>query len=220
MLSKPARLLLAAAALLLSAAFVFPLWRINLIAPQYPEGLGLLIKVNTVTGVEPQDLQNINGLNHYIGMKAIVPDSIPELKLMPIALGALMLSGLVVAALGRRTLARAWVALFLIGSLAGMADFWYWQYDYGHNLDVENAPIKVPGMSYQPPLFGSKQLLNFTATSWPGLGGLAAFGSLALAGFALVLDARGRRDEDEPLARPRTPTPAGPPVLGASGGTR
>jgi copper chaperone NosL len=201
MMSKPVRLLFAAAALMLVGAFVFPLWRIALIAPQYPEGLGLLIRVNTVTGVEPQDLQNINGLNHYIGMKAIEPDSIPELTLMPIALGALLLSGLAVAVLGRRALARAWVAIFFIGSLAGLADFWYWQYDYGHNLDVENAPIKVPGMSYQPPLFGSKQLLNFTATSWPALGGLAAFGSLALAAGALLVDARTRR------ATSSSPTP-------------
>jgi len=220
MLSKTARLLLATSALLLVGTFLFPLWRIALIAPQYPEGLGLLIKVNTVTGVEPQDLQNINGLNHYIGMKAIEPDSIPELTLMPIALAALMLSGLAVAWLGRRSLAKAWVALFFIGSLAGLADFWYWQYDYGHNLDVENAPIKVPGMSYQPPLFGRKQLLNFTATSWPDLGGMAAFASLAVAMGALVVDARGRRDAESPAVPSPAPADAAPPALGTTGGAR
>lgn len=186
MLSRTSRMLLAASALLLTVAFLFPLWRISLQAPQYPEGLGLEIRVNTVTGVKPQDLQNINGLNHYIGMKVIEPDSIPELRLMPLALGGLLVSGLLVAAYGRRTLARVWVAIFLLGSLAGVADFWYWQYDYGHNLDVENAPIKVPGMTYQPPLFGTKKLLNFTATSWPAAGGWAAFGALALAVIAVT----------------------------------
>ena len=191
MLARPARLMLAVASLLLVAAFLLPLWRITLQAPQYPEGLGLEIHVNTVTGVKPQDLQNINGLNHYIGMKAIEPDAIPELRFMPMALGALIVTGLLVAAIGRRGLARAWVALFLIGSLAGLADFWYWQYDYGHNLDVENAPIKVPGMTYQPPLFGTKKLLNFTATSWPGFGGWAAFASLALAMVAVRPERRG-----------------------------
>ena len=190
MLHTRSRLLLAASALLLGAAFLFPLWRITLQAPQYPEGLGLEIRVNTVTGVRPQDLQNINGLNHYIGMKAIEPDAIPELTLMPLALGALMIAGIVVAAVGRRSLARAWVALFLVGSIAGLADFWYWQYDYGHHLDVENAPIKVPGMTYQPPLFGTKQLLNFTATSWPGLGGWAAFVSLGVGVGVLLADRR------------------------------
>ncbi len=192
MLRTPHRLLLALSALLLLAAFVFPLWRISLVAPQYPEGLGMLIRVNTVTGVEPHHLENINGLNHYIGMKRIVPDAIPELRIMPWALGALLLTGLGVAALGNRRLARAWTVLFLVGSIAGVADFWRWQYDYGHNLDWENAPIKIPGMSYQPPLIGSKQLLNFTATSWPGLGGLAAFASLGLAIGVLVHDGRTR----------------------------
>jgi copper chaperone NosL len=38
---------------------------------------------------------------------------------------------------------------------------------------MENAIIKIPGMSYQPPLIGSKQILNFTAHSWPGSGGYA-----------------------------------------------
>ena len=219
MLSKSARLLLAAASVLLVAAFLFPLWRITLQAPQYPEGLGLEIHVNTVTGVKPQDLQNINGLNHYIGMQAIVPDSIPELRLMPIALGALLVSGLFVAAIGRRTLARLWVGLFVVGALAGLADFWYWQYDYGHNLDVENAPIKVPGMTYQPPLFGTKTLLNFTATSWPGLGGWAAFGAL---GLALVAVTRGARGGEVPAAAATTRGAATSqtPPLGAAGGLR
>ena len=51
--------------------------------------------------------------------------------------------------------------------MAGLIDFWKWEYDYGHDLDTVNAIIKIPGMSYQPPVIGSRQLLNFTATSWP-----------------------------------------------------
>ena len=219
MLSKSSRTLLAVAALLLGAAFLFPLWRIALQAPQYPEGLGLEIRVNTVTGVKPQDLQNINGLNHYIGMKAIEPDSIPELTLMPIALAALMASGLAVAAIGRRSLARVWVGLFLVGSLAGVADFWYWQYDYGHNLDTENAPIKVPGMTYQPPLFGTKKLLNFTATSWPGVGGWAAFGALALAMAAVARDGRTGRTAAADAHRSAGASPRAVPI-GTAGGVR
>ena len=74
---KSARLLVAVAALLMSLGYVLPLWRIDLIAPQYPEGLGILIKVNTVVGVKEQDLNSINNLNHYIGMQRIEPDAIP-----------------------------------------------------------------------------------------------------------------------------------------------
>jgi hypothetical protein len=56
-----------------------------------------------------------------------------------------------------------------------MIDFWLWEYDYGHNLNP-NAPIIVPGMSYQPPLLGFKQLLNFGAYSYPDVGGWIMFG--------------------------------------------
>ncbi len=192
MLRPPHRIWLAVSAMLLIGTFLFPLWRISLVAPQYPEGLGMLITINTVKGVEPHHLDNINGLNHYIGMKRIVPDTIPELRIMPWALGALLLTGLGAAAFGNRRVARLWTLMFFVGALAGLADFWMWQYDYGHNLDWENAPIKIPGMSYQPPLIGSKQLLNFTATSWPDVGGFAAFASLGFAFLILLHDARTR----------------------------
>ncbi len=188
MLSTRSRVLIAVAALLLAALFVFPIWSVYLNAPQYPEGLGMHIWINTITGVKEHDLQNINGLNHYIGMKRIEPDAIPELRLMPFIVVALIAAGVAAAALGRKLLARIWVGAFLVISLVGLADFWKWEYDYGHDLDMENAIIKIPGMSYQPPLIGTKQLLNFSATSLPGIGGLIAFLSLGMAVVVLVFD--------------------------------
>jgi hypothetical protein len=168
------------AALATLLAFVMPLWHIGLKAPQYPEGLGMYIWVSRITGEKPQDLNSINGLNHYIGMKPIEPESIPELEYMPIALGAIAACGVLVALAGHRKLLYGWTALFVVGALAGLADFWKWGYDYGHNLNP-HAAIQVPGMSYQPPVIGTKQLLNFQATSWPALGGWVVIAALALA---------------------------------------
>ena len=189
---RSSRVLIATASILLGLVFVFPLWRIELQAPQYPEGLGLLIKISDITGVKKHDLQNINGLNHYIGMKSIEPDSIPELKFMPVFVAFMIAAGLLVAATGNRVLLYLWVGVFLIGSVAGLVDFWLWSYDYGHNLDP-TAAIKVPGMTYQPPLIGSKQLLNFVATSWPGLGGLAAMVSVGTGSVVAVREWRRAR---------------------------
>ncbi len=189
---RSSRVLIATASILLGLVFVFPLWRIELQAPQYPEGLGLLIKISDITGVKKHDLQNINGLNHYIGMKSIEPDSIPELKFMPVFVAVMIAAGLLVAATGNRVLLYLWVGVFLIGSVAGLVDFWLWSYDYGHNLDP-TAAIKVPGMTYQPPLIGSKQLLNFVATSWPGLGGLAAMVSVGTGSIVAVREWRRAR---------------------------
>lgn len=165
------RLLFALAALLLLPAFFLPLWSVSLRAPQYPEGLGMHIHVNEVVGHEEHDLQNINILNHYIGMQPIEPDAIPELEYMPWILGAFVLLGLVGAAGGRRWMLTGWLVLLVVAGAAGLADFFYWKVEYGHNLSPD-APIKVPGMTYTPPFIGTKQLLNITASSWPSWGSL------------------------------------------------
>ncbi|HSE28105.1 MAG TPA: hypothetical protein VLA95_07725 [Gemmatimonadales bacterium] len=185
------RALVVLAVLLIGVAYVRPLWHIALEAPQYPEGLGMYIWADKITGEKPQDLNSINGLNHYIGMKEIVPESIPELRLMPFLLGGLAALGVLTAATGSRKVLALWVVLFALLAVAGLADFWKWGYEYGHELDP-TAAIKVPGMAYQPPVIGSKQLLNFRATSWPALGGLALMASVALGAVALLLDRRRR----------------------------
>lgn len=168
-MSVTRRILIALSALLLAGVYLVPIWQIQLQAPQYPEGIGLLIHHNTITGNKPQDLRNINGLNHYIGMKSIEPDMVPALKIIPYAILFYVIFGLVVAATGSVKLGWIWLALIMTGLLAAFVDFYMWGYDYGHNLDP-NAAIVVPGLTYQPPLIGSKQLLNMRATSMPHWG--------------------------------------------------
>jgi copper chaperone NosL len=186
-MTRLSRLLVGIAALLLAAVYVLPLWHVRLVAPQYPEGLGMHIHISSLQGATETDLNNINELNHYIGMKRIETDAIPELAIMPWIVAALIGGGLLVAAIGKRRPLYIWLGVFGASGLVGLVDFWRWEYDYGHNLDMAEAIIKIPGMSYQPPLIGSKQLLNFTATSWPGLGGVAAGIAFALGLTATVL---------------------------------
>jgi len=189
---RSSRIAVGLASLALALLFVTPLWHIGLTAPQYPEGLGFYIWVNRMTGEKPQDLNSINGLNHYIGMKAIVPESFPELRYMPIAVGVLIGLGLLAAAWGHRKALYTWTAVFTAGAVAGLADFWKWGYRYGHDLNPR-AAIKIEGMSYQPPLLGGKQLLNFHATSWPGVGGWIAVLVLATAATVALREWRSAR---------------------------
>jgi copper chaperone NosL len=188
-----ASLLLVVAGSALLASLAFPIWRITLDAPQYPEGMGMLIWPKTITGEGPHDLHIINELNHYIGMKKIEPESIPELKfIMPLIFffGILSLAAAIRPEILPVSLLLA--ALSLAGA-AGMADFWKWEYDYGHVLDP-TAAIKVPGMTYQPPLIGEAKLLNFTSTSWPATGGhllFAAGGLIALSLAVLIAERSG-----------------------------
>lgn len=188
---KPrSRLLFALAALLLLPAFFLPLWSITLRAPQYPDGLGMDIHIDRLAEHERYDLQNINILNHYIGMQEIEPEAIPELRYMPWVLGAFVALGLAGALLGRRWMLAAWLGLLLVAGAVGLADFFHWKWQFGHELSPD-APIKVPGMSYTPPFIGSKQLLNITASSWPSWGSL--FLGLAAVTAAVTLWRTRRR---------------------------
>ena len=188
------KIILIVASLILILTFLFPLWYIDLEAPQYPEGIGLEIWINKITGQKPNDLENINGLNHYIGMKTIEPDAIPELKIMPFIIIFLIVFGLVTALTGKRFLVYSWIALFIILASVGLYDFYMWEYDYGHNLNP-HAAIKIPGMAYQPPLIGSKMLLNFNAISMPDISFYILVVAVGLAIIALVKDKKSKKEK-------------------------
>jgi copper chaperone NosL len=158
---------------------------ISLVAPQYPQGLGLLIHVDRIEGITPFDLQNINGLNHYIGMHKIEPGTIQELRYMKYFALGLAVTAALVALIRRRSVLLAWALIAVVLAGIGMYDFYQWEYRYGHDLDP-SAAIKVPGMSYQPPMIGTRQLLNFRTTAYPGIGGWLAMIAVAL-GVACVV---------------------------------
>jgi copper chaperone NosL len=165
-MSTPSRIVIAIASLGLVATYFLPVWFIFLIAPQYPEGLTMNIWLNKITG----QVDIINGLNHYIGMKHIKPEMFPEFTYLVYVVAFFILLGLIVAITGKRKLLFAYLFLTVVGGVAAMVDFYSWGYDYGHNLDPK-AAIQVPGLFYQPPLVGHKKLLNFDAYSYPDSGG-------------------------------------------------
>jgi copper chaperone NosL len=99
-LSKPVRIMCFIAALLLIPTLFYPLWRIDLIAPQYPEGLFLTIYANKLGG----NVDIINGLNHYIGMRTLHADDFKEFVILPYIFGGFVLFGLVVAFINKRSL--------------------------------------------------------------------------------------------------------------------
>ncbi len=182
------KLMMSLAALSLLGLFFFPMWNIQLEAPQYPKGseLGINIHINSIKGAKPNDLGNINNLNHYIGMKRIEADDIPELVYMPWIVVGFTVLGLLIVVINKRQLIIVWLLMLIGAGALGMYDFYLWEYDYGHNLDP-HAIIKIEGMSYQPPLFGTEQLLNFTASSYPAIGFGFIILSAALAAAAWLM---------------------------------
>ena len=165
-LKTNSRILILLAALSMIAAYYVPLWQILMWAPQYPEGLQMKIWIDNLTG----DVRIISALNHYIGMRHIEVSMFPEFGYMIYIVGAMIGFGILTAIVNRKFMLVAFALLIIVTGIAALVDFYLWGYDYGHNLDP-TAPIIVPGMSYQPPLIGTKQLLNFTAFSGPDIGG-------------------------------------------------
>lgn len=199
-----ARLLLALLVVPLALSFTAPLWRIQMRAPQYPEGLAMdIYAYQLVGGHEGEDLQEINTLNHYIGMHHIDRAAMSDLDWIPFALGALLILALRVAAIGNvRSLVDLCVVTAYVSAFA-FGRFAYRLYVFGHDL-APDAPVKVK--PFMPVLLGSKQVANFTTESFPLLGslylGLFVLGVVALTGCHLVA---GRR---EAIRVARTPAAA------------
>jgi copper chaperone NosL len=180
--------MIAMAALALLVLLAVPIWRIDLAAPQYPEGLYLQIFADRFEG----DVDKINGLNHYIGMAYIKNEMFAEFTYLPRIIMVLAALGLVAAAWGKRILLfMGLVTLSLFGAWA-LWRMWDWGYEYGHNLDPR-AAIKIEDQAYQPPLIGHKQLLNFDAWSTPDTGGWILFGVMALLTGVYFLEIRDLR---------------------------
>jgi hypothetical protein len=178
------RLALAVAVLPLALAATQKLWSIHFTAPQYPSGLDLHIYAYTIAGGNGGiDLPEINTLNHYVGMKKLDPADFADLDFIPFAMGALALLTLRVAVIGD---VRALLDLAVLTGYFGLFSlgrFVYMLYNYGHNLDP-HAAIRM--QAFMPPILGTKEMGNFTVSSWPGEGTwlMTLFGAVVL-GFAV-----------------------------------
>ena len=180
--TKINRLLVAIGSGLLGLTFLFPLWKISLWAPQYPEGLSMNIWAHKLTG----ELQTINILNHYIGMMPINEASFSELKYFPLFFIGLFVLGLLTSLTNKRPLLYFWTASLLVFSLLALYDFWSWEYRFGHELNPD-AAIKMDDMVYQPPMFGEQVFLNIVATAYPGLAGWGMMATVVIASGVSVV---------------------------------
>ena len=163
------RLLLLAAAITIAVSLFFPLWKMHLVAPQYADGLDLYIFSYKIQGggLNGQHLNEINNLNHYIGMKPIEQADFTEMQIIPFMFGVFLLLALRAVVFGQMS---AVIDLFMIAAYFGVFSigaFYYRLYSYGHNLDPK-APMDV--QPFTPLIFGTQKIANFTQSSYPQAG--------------------------------------------------
>jgi nitrous oxidase accessory protein len=149
-----------AAVLLIGALFV-PLWRMELVAPQYPAGL-VMEAYGYKFADDPDsyydDVREINGLNHYIGMKPI--KEVTEMQLFIPGVIALAAGTLLVSFVAWQ---RRWLRVLIIGAywfvpLFFVADLQFWLYRFGHTMDPDAA---LDTGAFTPKVFGETQVWNF-----------------------------------------------------------
>jgi hypothetical protein len=199
-LGTRARLLLAALVVPLLLSFMFPLWRISMKAPQYPDGLSMdIYSYQIVGGNDGHDIQEINTLNHYIGMHTITRDELRDLDWIPFALVAMALLSLRAALLGN---VRTLIDLSMIAGyvlVVAFTRFVWMLWGFGHHLDPK-APVKVE--PFMPVVLGEKQIANFLTHSMPQLGSvLMGVFSVGVWGLTLYLLWVGRRAATAAAAR-------------------
>lgn len=167
------------AALLLMVSLLLPYWVLYLKAPQFPNGLQVRAYVNRLEG----DVGELEGLNHYVGLKSFDDGAVFERSVAVISV--IVLAGLLVAALLVRT---RWVLLLVLPGLLfpfifiGDLQFWLWK--YGNQLDPR-APLAAAVGEFTPPVFGPAKIAQFDTLALPGPGLVLAFIASAMIAVGL-----------------------------------
>ncbi len=157
-------MLLALAGLLLLISIFTPYWKMTLHAPQYPGGLHVYAYLNRLEG----DVREIDGLNHYIGMRPL-----GEAAQLERSLSIMMIVVLSLLVLGAIFIHNWWAALLTLPALffplGFLADLYYWLHTFGHSLDPK-APLSAAIKPFTPPVIGVGRVGQFRTVATPHIG--------------------------------------------------
>lgn len=167
-------ILLGTAAVLLLVSIFLPYWQMTLHAPQYPGGLSVEVYVNKMIG----DVKEIDGLNHYIGMRPLGEAAQLERTVSLVAVSALVL--LVLAAIFVHS---PWALLLALPAILWpfifIADMYYWMRHFGLNLDP-TAPLSSSIKPFVPPILGTGKVGQFETVATFEIGLWLAFLAVGL----------------------------------------
>ena len=121
-----------------------------------------------------------------------IPEAIPEFKIFPLVVIISSIIGFIISLYFSNNYFFYWFVMMCVLSAIGLIDFYLWEYDYGHNLDSKailkfTNPDGTP-MGFQPPVFGTKEVLNFTVHSYPRLGTFFLGSGIALSLCAFLIE--------------------------------
>jgi copper chaperone NosL len=197
-----------AAAVLLMISIVTPYWKMTLLAPQYPGGLQMQAYLNHLEG----DVREIDGLNHYIGMRPL-----GEAAQLERSLSIIGISVLALLVLGAITVHNRWAALLVLPALLFPAifliDLHLWMSHFGQNLDP-HAPLSAAIKPFTPPVLGEGKVGQFRTVAGPDVGLVLAM----IASAVILVGLWAHRRAYKPLVDAQRGTDEGRPAAGGKGG--
>lgn len=175
---------LSLARILLLCSLFLPYWHMELQAPQYPDGLWLSAYVNYLEG----DVSEIDGLNHYIGMRPL--EEAAELERTT---SVWLIIAMVLLVEGAAAVHSKWAVLLVLPAVlfpfGFLADLQFWLWSHGQHLDPK-APLSSSVKPFVPPALGVGSIGQFKTVATVGLGWWLAVGASALTIAALFLHRR------------------------------
>lgn len=159
----PTLTLMLARVVLLVSIF-FPYWHMELVAPQYPKGLFLTAYVNNLAG----DVREIDGLNHYIGMRPL-----GEAAAFERTASVWMILAMFLLVEGAALVHSKWAVLLAIPAVSFpigfILDLHFWMKTFGLNLDP-SAPLSSSVKPFVPTVIGEGGIGQFKTFAEFGTG--------------------------------------------------
>ncbi len=192
----PTLIFMCARVLLLISIF-FPYWHMELEAPQYPNGLFLTAYVNHLTG----DVREIDGLNHYIGMRPL-----GEAAAFERAASVWMVIAMFLLVEGAAVIHSRWAVLLALPAvtfpIGFIVDLHYWMRNFGLNLKPD-APLSASVKPFVPTVLGEGGIGQFKTYSELGTGYWLAVGGAVLVIIGFVFHRHAYKPLVERMDRER-----------------
>lgn len=180
-------LLLAIARVLLLVSIFSPYWMMELDAPQYPDGLFITAYVSHLEG----DVKEIDGLNHYIGMRPI-----EQAAKFERAMAVWLIIAMFLLVEGAAWIHSKWAVLLALPAvlfpIGFMVDLQFWLHTFGQNLDP-SAPLSAAIKPFTPTVLGEGGIGQFKTYAEAGMGYWLACAGAVMTIVAFVFHRRAYR---------------------------
>lgn len=183
------KMLLLLGTIVFAISHFFLWWELRLVAPQFPQGLFIQatsFEIQDSPKTQFNDIREVDGLNHYIGMMSLGDAAKLEMSIAVPAIIVFILLG-VVAVVWKAKWASLLTIPIVLFPFVYLADLAYWLWYAGHNLDPTAA---ITLESFTPRVLGTGMIAQFSTVAAFRPGWYIALAAAIICLLAIVLSVK------------------------------